>query len=342
MMGTPLLEVRNLKKYFQQDAGVINRLLGRSKGDIEAVNGVSLSVGDNETIGVIGESGCGKSTFLWTLIGLHEKTGGDIVFKGTPMDEFDRGDWKDYRRSVQVVFQNPFTALDPKMTVEESLREPLKIHGLENREERIRDVLEDVELRPVDRYISRSPDELSGGEKQRVSIARGLILEPDLLLADEPLSMLDVSTQAAILNTLTRLSGERNFSMIYVSHDISTVSYLCDTIQVMYLGRIIESAPVNEILENPKHPYTQALIQAIPIPDPHADRTRSELEYKPQTPVDMGEGCRFRDRCPERMEVCEQTPKRVDNDDHTVCCHLYYDHETTGETDIGTLKEGVR
>lgn len=340
-MSAPLLEVRNLQKYFEQDVGVINRIIGRTKGDIQAVDGVSLSVGDNETIGVIGESGCGKSTFLWTLMGLHKKTGGEIMFKDTPMDEFNRSDWKAYRRAVQIVFQNPFTALDPKMTVEESLREPLKIHGIGNRDERIHDILDDVELRPVDRYVSRSPAELSGGEKQRVAIARGLILEPDLLLADEPLSMLDVSTQAAILNMLTMLSEKRDFSMIYVSHDISTVSYLCDTIQVMYLGRIIESASVEEILEDPKHPYTQALIRAIPIPDPHADRVRSEIEYKPQTPVGMGEGCRFRDRCPERMDVCEKTPKRVGSDDHTVCCHLYYDHEETEQAEA-TSQEGAQ
>lgn len=340
-MSPPLLEVRGLEKYFTQDAGVINRLFGRTKGDIQAVDGVSLTVGDNETIGVIGESGCGKSTFLWTLMGLHDKTGGDIRYEGRSVDEFDRADWKAYRRNVQIVFQNPFTALDPKMTVEEALREPLKIHGIENRAERIQDVLGDVELRPVDRYVSKSPDELSGGEKQRVSIARGLILEPDLLLADEPLSMLDVSTQAAILNMLSRLSDERDFSMIYVSHDISTVSYLCDTIEVMYLGRVIESAPVIELLEDPKHPYTQALIQAIPIPDPHADRARSELEYKPQTPVNMGEGCRFRDRCPERMDVCEKTPERIGEDEHTVSCHLYYNHDDADACDT-LLQEGSR
>jgi peptide/nickel transport system ATP-binding protein len=338
-MSTPLLEVRNLEKYFLQDAGIINRLLGKKKGDIQAVDGVSLTIGDKETIGVIGESGCGKSTFLWTLMGLHDKTGGDIRYEGRSTDEFDRSDWKEYRRNVQIVFQNPFTALDPKMTVEESLREPLKIHGLENRKERIHDVLEDVELRPIERYVSKSPDELSGGEKQRVSIARGLILEPDLLLADEPLSMLDVSTQAAILNMLSRLSEERDFSMIYVSHDISTVSYLCDSIEVMYLGRIIESAPVSELLDDPKHPYTQALIQAIPVPDPHANRKRSELEYKPQTPVDLGEGCRFRERCPERMDICEKTPKRTGEDDHTVCCHLYYDHEETDSVETPLQEE---
>lgn len=333
-MSPSLLEVQNLEKYFEQDAGVINRLLGRSKGDIQAVDGVSLSVGENETIGVIGESGCGKSTFLWTLMGLHDKTGGDIVYKNKSFDQFDRTDWKEYRRDVQIVFQNPFTALDPKMTVKESLTEPLKIHGIDDREKRIREILDEVELRPVDRYISQVPAELSGGEKQRASIARGLILEPELLLADEPLSMLDVSTQASILNMLSRLSEERDFSMIYVSHDISTVSYLCDSIQVMYLGRIIETAPVTEILEDPKHPYTQALIQAIPIPDPHVDRPRSELEYKPQTPVNLGEGCRFRDRCPERMDICEKTPKRVRETDHSVCCHLYYDHEDTEKTEV--------
>lgn len=337
-MSTPLLEVEDLRKYFSRDDGIIKRLMGRSSGDIQAVDGVSLTIGENETIGIIGESGCGKSTLLWTLMGLHEKTDGELTYKGRSTDEFGRTEWKAYRREVQIVFQNPFTSLDPKMTVEEVLTEPLKIHGVDDSEERVREILDDVELRPVDRYLSKLPGQLSGGEKQRVSIARGLILEPDLLLADEPLSMLDVSTQAAILNMLSRLSGERDFSMVYVSHDISTVSYLCDVINVMYLGRVIESAPVREILDNPKHPYTQALIQAIPIPDPHANRERSTLEYKPQTPVDLGEGCRFRDRCPERMEACEQTPRAINDGSHTVCCHLYYDHENAHPT--GAAIEG--
>lgn len=326
-MSVPLLEVKDLYKYFSQDDGIIKRLMGRSSGDIQAVDGVSLSIGDNETVGIIGESGCGKSTLLWTLMGLHDKTDGELIFRGRSTDEFGRSEWKAYRSDVQIVFQNPFTSLDPKMTVEEVLTEPLNIHGIDESDEQVPEILDDVELRPADRYLSKLPSQLSGGEKQRVSIARSLILEPDLLLADEPLSMLDVSTQAAILNMLSRLSDERDFSMVYVSHDISTVSYLCDVINVMYLGRIIESAPVREILEDPKHPYTQALIQAIPIPDPHANRERSTLEYKPQTPIGLGEGCRFRDRCPDRMDVCEQAPSEVEEGDHTVCCHLYYDHE---------------
>lgn len=328
MTNETLLEVDGLQKYFSQNTSILDAILRRNQGQIQAVDGVSFEIQSNDIVGIIGESGCGKSTLLWTLMGLHDATDGEIRYRGDALDSFTRHGWKDYRSDVQMIFQDPFTSLDPKMTVRESLMEPLKIHGRDQQTDRVREVLKDVELEPVDRYLDRLPDQLSGGEKQRVCIARSLILEPELLLADEPLSMLDVSTQAAILNLLLRLADEREFSMIYVSHDISTVSYLCDSIHVMYLGRIIETGPVHQILDAPKHPYTQALIRAIPLPDPYADRERSNLSNQPQTPIDLGEGCRFRDRCPDRMDICERTPKTVEeDDDHRVACHLYYDHE---------------
>jgi peptide/nickel transport system ATP-binding protein len=265
---------------------------------------------------------------LNTLIGLYRPTGGQLLFEGQDVSTFGRADWKRFRRKVQIIFQNPFDSLNPKMTVRETLQEPLQIHGISDRERRVRDILETVELGPPQKYLGRTPDQLSGGEKQRVSIARALVLDPDVILADEPVSMLDVSTQAAILNMLARLTNEMDVALVYVSHDLSTVSYVCDEIKVMYLGRVVESGPTDSVIDDPKHPYSQALIRAVPVPDPHHRRDRAKLHGTPQTPVDLGEGCRFRDRCPERMEICEKTPLSHDvSPEHRVACHLYYDHE---------------
>jgi peptide/nickel transport system ATP-binding protein len=326
--GTPVLEVNNLKKYFNQSTNVLDTLLRRRRSKIQAVDDVSFTLHENESHGVIGESGCGKTTLLMTLMGLYEPTEGEILIKGHDITEMSRKERKRFRSDVQIIFQDPFNSLDPKMTVRETLSEPLKIHDMDEHERRIRETIEMVELNPVDKYIDRFPRQLSGGEKQRVSIARALIVEPDLILADEPASMLDVSTQAAILNLLSNLLEETGASMLYISHDLSTVSYICQRINVMYLGRIVERNETRALLNDPKHPYAKALIEAIPIPDPHHHRARTELGGTPRDPIDLGDGCRFRDRCPERMEVCEKTPEFVELGDGTeTACHLYYDHE---------------
>lgn len=341
MTTDPVLEVDNLEKHFKRNSGLKSLLPGRDQEPVKAVDEVSFTLHKNESIGVIGESGCGKTTLLRTLMGLYDPTGGEIKLNGNPISEFSRSDWKEYRRQVQIIFQDPFNSLDPRMTVRGALLEPLKIHNMDNKEERIRDVLERVELNPPEKYMQRRPNQLSGGEKQRVSIARALILEPDVILADEPASMLDVSTQAAILRLLSRLIDETGAAMVYISHDLSTVSYVCDEINVMYLGRIIEQGQTERVIDDPKHPYSQALIDAIPIPDPHSDRERTEMEGAPRDPVGLGEGCRFRDRCPERMDICEKTPEFVpaENDEdgsRRVACHLYYEHNenVTAEKEV--------
>jgi len=324
----PVLEVENLKKYYSQNDGILDRLLGREKQTIQAVDDVSLTLEETEVQGVIGESGCGKTTLLETLMGLEDATDGEIIFKGQDITEQSKSEQKQFRNDVQIIFQDPFNALDPKLTVEESLLEPLKVHGMSNKRERVRDALKSVQLRPAERYLDQFPRHLSGGEKQRVSIARALVVDPDLILADEPVSMLDVSTQASILQLLDGLVQEQDLAMLYISHDLSTVSHICDRINVMYLGRVVERAPVKQLLTDPKHPYSQALIGAIPVPDPHEDRTRTRIEGDVPDPIDIGEGCRFRDRCPERMDVCEKTPILYDIEaDHQASCHLYYDHD---------------
>jgi len=333
----PVLEVEGLQQHFEQSSSLLDLLPHRSRNTVHAVDGVSLSLESNEVKGIIGESGCGKTTLLLTLMGLHDPTGGNFYFDGTDISTFSRADWKEFRSRVQVIFQDPFNSLDPKLTVREALMEPLRIHDRERKDERVHDVLEQVELHPPESYLDRFPGQLSGGELQRVCIARALILEPDVILADEPVSMLDVSTQAAILRLLSDLVEETGVGMIYVSHDISTVSYICDEINVMYLGRLIESGPTRQVLDDPKHPYTQALIGAVPIPDPNHHRERTELEGAPSDPIDVGEGCRFRDRCPERMDICEITPDVVTEDEatgHEVACHLYYDHDLEGDEEV--------
>lgn len=341
MNDTALLEVRNLKKYFKRSTNVIDTLLKRKQSYVNAVDDVTLTLNENEIKGIVGESGCGKSTFLKTVGGLLDPTEGEILYRGKSLTEMNRDEKLDFHNNVQIIFQDPFNSLDPRMTVREILQEPLIIHGLDNREDRILDTLERVELNPPSRFIDQMPGSLSGGERQRVSIARALILEPEVILADEPVSMLDVSTQAAVLEMLLDLSEEMDISMFYISHNISTVAYLCDEINVMYLGRIIESGSTKEIIDDPKHPYSEALLNAVPIPDPYADRGYTQLDGSTPDPVDIGEGCRFRDRCPERMDICEKTPDAITTDDgRDVACHLYYDHgATTVSSPIGSETE---
>lgn len=345
-MAEPVLEIRDLDKHFEKDVNILDTLLRRDSDPTIAIDGASLELEQNDSQAVIGESGCGKTTLLMTLMGLYEPTGGQILYKGKDMADFSRKDWKEFRSGVQMIFQDPFNSLDPKMTIRESLAEPLKVHGMDDHQERIQKICERVELTPPDQYLDRMPDQLSGGEKQRVSIARALIVEPDIILADEPVSMLDVSTQASILNLLSHLVEELGVALLYISHDLSTVSYVCQNINVMYLGRIVEQAPTLDLINDPKHPYSQALIGAIPIPDPHEDRPRTNVEGTADAKMNLTEGCRFRDRCPERMDICEATPELVGTEDgHQVSCHLYYEHEgetATPDAAATTTAEGDR
>ncbi len=342
-MGTePVLKLDNLHKHFGQRSGLIDLVLRREQEAVRAVDGVSFDLYEQDAIGVIGESGCGKSTLLKTLIGFFEPTKGEIYYKGEPVSGFSKSDWKEYRRNVQIIFQDPFNTLDPKLTIGETLKEPLIVHDMDNKKERVHDVLERVELSPSEQYIDQFPDQLSGGEKQRVAIARALILEPNVLLADEPVSMLDVSTQAAILNLLSDLVESLGVSLLYISHDLSTVSYVCDSINVMYLGRNVETGPTDEIISEPLHPYSQALTRAIPVPDPDYDRPRTEVQGSPGDPINIGEGCRFADRCPEKMDICEKTPELVDVDGtREVACHLHYDHEVVEEKSAGESLDSI-
>jgi peptide/nickel transport system ATP-binding protein len=341
---SPLLQVEGLKKQFTQSSGLVTTIkqtiFDTEPSVVRAVDGVDLALRRNQVQGIIGESGCGKSTLLKVLMGLEAPSEGKITFDDTAVLDYGTREWREFRRRVQIIFQDPYNAVDPKLKVRESLREPLTIHGMDDKENRIKNALRDVQLTPPEKYLDRLPRELSGGEKQRVSIARALVLDPDLILADEPVSMLDVSTQAAILGLLNDLVNKRGLSMLYVSHDLSTVSYICDAVNVMYLGRIVESGPTEQLLTEPAHPYTQQLIKAVPIPDPHNNRDRTDLRGTPSDPTDLPTGCRFKDRCPERMDVCDHRPafESIESDSrHAAACHLYTDSESYEGSNSGSV-----
>ncbi len=317
-----MLKVRRLKKYFPVRKGWLRRI----KGYVHAVDGVSFDVLEGETLGLVGESGCGKSTTGRTILRLIEPTSGIVEFKGRNIFSLTPQELRALRKEMQIIFQDPFGSLNPRLTVEKIIEEPLLTHGIGTRRERrkkVEEILERVGLLPE--HIRRFPHEFSGGQRQRIMIARALIMNPSLIIGDEPVSALDVSVQAQILNLLARLQREFSFSLIIISHDLSVVRYICDKVAVMYLGKIVEAAPSEVIYEAPKHPYTKALISAVPIADPRLKRKRIILEGDVPSPVNPPSGCRFHPRCPERMDICsnKEPQPRVVADGHIVSCHHY-------------------
>lgn len=322
-----LLRVEELHKWFE-----IRRLGFMHVGDVRAVDNVSFQLARGESVTVVGESGCGKSTLARTILGLHGATGGRIVFDGRVIDGKSADDLRWYRRQVGFVQQDPFGALPPFMNVHRILSEPLIVNGVTDRSERerrIRQVLEDVRLLPQEDYLSKFPHQLSGGQQQRLVIARAIILQPQLLVADEPVSMLDASVRVEILQLLGRLQKQYDISIIYITHDLSTVRFFSDRIFVMYGGKLIEQAPTQGLLDEPGHPYAQALIQAIPDPDPdNADRFRDVPAGEPPSLMNPPTGCRFHPRCPSAIDgLCdvEEPPRFTKGEQHLVACWLYED-----------------
>ena len=301
------LEVQGLKKYFE--AGKPN-LFKREVRYVHAVDNVSLNLQRGEVIALVGESGCGKSTLALTLMGLEKSNEGKIIFEGIDITHADDKAQKLLRQRIQMVFQDPYESLNPTQTIEEIVGEPLVVHKLtvnaDERRQRIVRALEDAGLKPADIYMRRYPHELSGGQRQRVVIAGALVLEPHLLLADEPVSMLDVSIRAEILNLLADLRVSRQISIIFITHDLGTVGYFADRVAVMYLGRIVEIGKMREVLESPQHPYTKALLSVIPVPNPRLRRERVILQGETPNPIDLPRGCRFHPRCPVAMEKCKR------------------------------------
>lgn len=313
----PLIQIRNLKKYFK---------IGERT--LKAVNGLNLELYPGETVGLVGESGCGKSTAGRTILRLYEPTEGEMIFEGKNIYKYSLRDMQHIRRQMQMVFQDPYASLNPRMTVEDIIGEPIDIHGLatgKKRKERIVELLKLVGLAPE--AINRFPHEFSGGQRQRIGIARALAVEPKFIVCDEPISALDVSIQAQVVNLFKEIQDKMDLTYLFIAHDLSMVRYISDRVLVMYLGEMMELASSDELHENPLHPYTQALLSAVPVPDPHLERTREKivLEGDVPSPMNPPSGCVFRTRCPMAMDICAKVKpewKEV-KPGHFVACHLF-------------------
>jgi oligopeptide transport system ATP-binding protein len=322
----PMLEVEDLVKHF-----TLGRGIGSGGRIVYAVDGVSFSIAAGEVLGLVGESGSGKTTVGYCINRLYEPTAGTIRLDGIDITHLSRRDLRPHRRRMHIVFQDPYSSLNPRMTCGQIVGEPLRLHRLARRSEldgRVVQLFDSVGLRPELRF--RYPHELSGGQRQRVGLARALSVSPSLLIADEPVSALDVSVQAAVLNLFRDLQRELGFSCLFISHDLATVEFVCDRVAVMYLGKIVEVAPREELFAHPRHPYTQALLSAAVVPDPEIQRTRTRvvLEGDIPSPIDPPSGCRFRTRCPLEPESAprstDEEPPLIDvtGQGHFVACHL--------------------
>ncbi len=321
---SPLLSVKGLVKHFPVRSGVLRRVVGQ----VRAVDGVDLEVDRGQTLGLVGESGSGKSTTARLIVRLIEPSEGTVEFDGTDLTTLDRGELRTMRRRIQMVFQDPYASLSPRLTVAQIVGEPLSVHGeasKADRDDRVGELLDQVGLdhRALDRY----PHEFSGGQRQRIAVARALALEPDLVVCDEPVSALDVSIQSQVVNLLADLQERLGLAYLFISHDLSVVRHVSDRVAVMYLGRIVEEGPAGEVHDHPTHPYTEALLSAIPVPDPvrQRARTRIVLEGDVPSPLNPPPGCHFHPRCPYVMDICrtEDPPAYERPGGGRVHCHLH-------------------
>ncbi len=319
-----LLNVQALKMWFPIRRGVLQRKVG----DVKAVDGISFSIIKGETLGLVGESGCGKSTAGRAILQLYKPTGGNVVFEGQELTTLKGEGLRRMRRQMQMIFQDPYASLNPRMTVGSIVSEPLEVHGIGTRAERlerVRELLAVVGLNPY--FINRYPHEFSGGQRQRIGVARALAVNPSFIVCDEPISALDVSIQAQVINLLEDLQEQFGLTYLFIAHDLSVVRHISDRIAVMYLGKIMELADRDELYRNPMHPYSQALLSAVPIPDPVVEEKRQRiiLEGDVPSPANPPKGCNFCTRCPKVLDVChEQEPEFRDyGDGHYVACWLY-------------------
>jgi oligopeptide transport system ATP-binding protein len=320
-MSELLLEVNGLKKYFPITGG----LFGRKQGEVKAVDDVSFYVRKGETLGIVGESGCGKSTTGRLLMRLIEASEGRIVFEDQEITSMSKTELRKTRRDIQMVFQDPYASLNPRHSIEQILEEPLIVHGIGTKEERkkqVRDMLEVVGLSSY--HAKRYPHQFSGGQRQRIGIAKALMTKPKLIIADEPVSALDVSIQAQVLNLMKDIQKEFQLTYIFIAHDLGVVRHISDRVGVMYLGRLIELAESEDLYENPKHPYTKALLSAVPIPDPDIKRETILIGGELPSPANPPSGCAFHTRCPLVMDICKKArPTDQNLKGHFVACHLY-------------------
>jgi len=321
-----MLKVEELKKYFPLRTGMLASVLWKKQEYVRAVDGITFHLANREILGLVGESGCGKTTTGRTILRLTEPTGGRIYFEGVDLASIRKSELKAIRRKVQMIFQDPYESLNPRRTVAETVGQSIDIHHLAKddgeKETMIKKMLEEVELKPPEEFMGCYPHVLSGGQRQRVAIARALVLQPKLVVADEPASMLDVSTRSGILKVIMKLRDELGISVIYITHDLATTRYICDRFAVMYLGKIVELGNTDNVLENPLHPYTRALISAVPVPDPTLKRVREKIPGEAPSPVNPPPGCRFHTRCPSARPECSRQEPMLEQfeDGHLVAC----------------------
>jgi peptide/nickel transport system ATP-binding protein len=325
-----LLKVDKLKKYFPVNLGFFKSITSRGEIFVKAVDNVSFDVKRKEIFGLAGESGSGKTTTGRVVLRLIEPTSGKAIFNGKNVFETRQTDVKTLRRHMQMIFQDPYESLNPRFTVYDIISEPLKIHGIYSSEKQVEDKvlerLEEVKITPPEQFLFRYPHELSGGQRQRVALARSLVLDPQFVVADEPVSMLDVSIRAEVLNLMFDLIQKHNVSFLYITHDLALARHICDRVAIMYLGKIMEMSQAEKIVYDPLHPYTKALITAVPIPDPNAKRSEAVIKGEIPSPINPPSGCRFHTRCPSYIgDICRtKEPELLDvGGEHYVACHLY-------------------
>jgi oligopeptide transport system ATP-binding protein len=326
----PLLEVRDLKVHFPFTRG---SLFNRVHGAVRAVDGVSFTVREGETLGLVGESGCGKSTTARAILNLVPVTSGEVLFEGQRIDNLGPGQMRPFRRELQMIFQDPFASLNPRMTAGRIIAEPMRIFNLYDAERRKLETLRLMDIVGLNpRFLNRYPHEFSGGQRQRIGIARALALRPKLIVCDEPVSALDVSIQAQVINLLMELQQQLGLAYVFIAHDLSVVRHISDRVGVMYLGRIVELADANELYTRPLHPYTQALLSAVPVADPVVERQRQRtvLTGEVPSPDTIYPGCPFADRCPIREDRCVKSPPQLLGDPHPVACFPAQEGKTGG------------